>query len=213
MGYEAVNLSKWSAIYPVGGSRSLLKKLVHGLCKLTTLIAQLGFYMRKHKDEPLIKDVWNSFKGKPPPKNNGWLLFGYDMSFFIEAIFNQRSKTTWLKEWVQPSVSSLSNRSMGTNATGEDIMANAVFMPSSTRSFEAIAPFACLNGIPSISLDGKKGNWIQLADELTQMEKGVFGEESVQYASSLRPLLQRFVATFDVPNDPAIRLFWNGTWI
>jgi hypothetical protein len=41
------------------------------------------------------------------------------------------------------------------------------------------------------------------------MEKRTFGNEPYSYARTLRPLLTRFIATFDTPNDPAIRLFWS----
>jgi hypothetical protein len=175
-----------------------------------TILTQLGFYMRKHKDDQLVRDIWASFDGKPPPKNDGWVLFGYYQNRFVESVFNQRSKASWLKDWVRPTVPTLPNRPMGTVATEEDIMANAVFMASSSPSVEHLAPFSCLNGIPSISLEGQKGDWIQLANKLTQMEKGTLGKEPTEYARLLRPLLDRFVATFDMLFDPTIRLFWNG---
>jgi hypothetical protein len=176
-----------------------------------TILTQLGFYMRKHKDDQLVKDMWDSSNEKPPI-NNGWVLVAYGQNLFVESVFNRSSKASWLKDWLQPKFPSLPNRPMGTVNVEEDIMANAVFMASSTPSSEYMAPFACLNGIPSISLDGKKDDWIQLAEKLTQMEKGTFGKEPALYAHILRPLLDRFVVTFDIPNDPAIRLFWNGTF-
>jgi hypothetical protein len=178
-----------------------------------TILTQLSFYMRKHKDDQLVRDMWDNFDGKLPPRNDGWTLFAYGQNLFVEMVFQQRSKATWLMDWVQPNFPSLPNRPMGTKDAGEDIMANAVFMASSTPSFEPIAPFACVNGIPSISLLGSKADWIQLAGKLTQMEKGAFGNEPTLYAHILRPLLDRFVATFNIPNDPAIRLFWNGTLV
>lgn len=42
------------------------------------------------------------------------------------------------------------------------------------------------------------------------MEKGAFGKEPALYALIPHPILDRFVATFEILNDPAIRLFWNG---
>lgn len=42
------------------------------------------------------------------------------------------------------------------------------------------------------------------------MDKGAFGKEPALYAIILYPMLNRLVATFDIPNDPAIHPFWNG---
>jgi hypothetical protein len=133
----------------------------------------------------------------------------------VNIAFKQRSKANWLLDWVRPNFPSLENRTnhLGTRDGGEDIIANAVFMAESTPSVEPIAPFTCLSGIPSISLRGTKADWIYLADNLSQMEKGAFGTEPALYAHILRPILDRFVAIFDIPNDPAIRLFWNGMFM
>lgn len=89
------------------------------------------------------------------------------------------------------------------------MMADAIFMASSTPTFEEMAPFACRNGIPSITLLGSKADWTNIANKFTQLEKGLFGHEPSLYAHSLRPNLVRFIATFDTPNSPTIRLFWN----
>jgi hypothetical protein len=178
-----------------------------------TILTQLSFYMRKHKDDQLVRDMWNNLDGQIPPRSSEWAHILKLMDQWIMTQSKERSKENWVLDWVRPSFTSLPGRPMGiasTNGSGEEMMANAVFMAVSTPSFEHIAPFGCLNGIPSITLSGEKLDWIKLMDKLAQMEKGTFGNEPASYARNLRPLLTRFIATFDIPNDPTIRLFWNG---
>jgi hypothetical protein len=175
-----------------------------------TILTQLGFYMRKYKDDQLVRDMWDNWEEKPPPPNNFYMFLTGNHNQWVDIVFQQRSKAKWLIDWVRPDFPKLTNRSMGTRDGGENIMAQAIFMASVTPSFEPIAPFACDNGIPSISLLGAKEDWIYLASKLKQMEKGVFGKEPALYALFLHPLLDRFITTFDIPNDPAIRLFWNS---
>lgn len=99
---------------------------------------------------------------------------------------------------------------MSTKDGEAGMIAQAVLMAFSLPSSEPIPSFSCDNGIPSISLLGAKEDWVHLASKLIQMEKGIFGKEPALCTLILHPILNRFIATFDNPNDPAIRLFWNG---
>jgi hypothetical protein len=100
---------------------------------------------------------------------------------------------------------------MNTNSSGYEMMAKSVFIASSTLSTEDIQPFACStgHGFSSVTLLGTKADWIETADKVTQMERGAFGKASSSHANSLRPLFTRFIATFDLPNNLASRLFWS----
>ena len=53
-----------------------------------------------------------------------------------------------------------------------------------------------LCGIPSITLEGSKQDWEKLLLRLEKLPS--FGNEPSQWAALLRPILQRFVQTFDV---------------
>jgi hypothetical protein len=174
-----------------------------------TMLTQLSFYMRKHKDDTPLRDMWDNFDTGVPPKNNLWIMFANGMDNWAQRVFKQRNKTNWLLDWVLPAFQSAPSLPTDMKTSDEELIANALMMARSTPSIEEIAPFPCKNGIPSITLLGKQADWMRLADKLTQMEKGSFGNEPRVYATSLRPILARAIATFDNPNDPAIRLFWN----
>lgn len=116
--------------------------------------------MRKHKDEQLVRGLWDNWDGKQPQRNYGWILMSGGKKFGVDSVFQQRA------DWVRPSFPALANRSMGTTDGGEVMMAQAVLMAASTPSFELIAPFDCDNGIHSISLLGTKADWIHLTSKL-----------------------------------------------
>jgi hypothetical protein len=80
-------------------------------------------------------------------------------------------------------------------------------MASSSISSDDLAAFPCENGIPSVTLLGTKTDWAIVLEKLDLLKQ--FGEEPTTYSRMLRPILSRFVATFEKPNDPDIRLFWS----
>jgi hypothetical protein len=176
-----------------------------------TILTQLSFYLRKHKDDQTVREIWDNFDGRPLPKSNGWMWIVGGMDVVMNTVFKQRSKANWLPDWLRPSFTSLPSRPMNTNSSGYEMMAKSVFMASSTPSTEDIQPFGCGigDGFPSVTLLGTKVEWAEIADKLTKVEKRVFGNEPALYALNLRPILARFIATFDIPYDPAIRLFWS----
>jgi hypothetical protein len=173
------------------------------------ILTQISYYMRKHKDDTLLRDMWDNFDTGIPPKNNVWVMFANGMDNWSQRVFKQRYKTNWLLDWVRPAFQTAPSLPTDMKTLDEELMANALMMARSTSSFEDIAPFPCDNGIPSITLLGTQADWIKLVEKLTQMEKLSFGNEPRLYANILGPILARFIVTFDRPNDPAIRLFWN----
>jgi hypothetical protein len=80
-------------------------------------------------------------------------------------------------------------------------------MASSIPLTEDIAPIACGFGIPSITLLGTQKDWELLLLKLNRLAES--GDQPLQYSQNLRPILSRFIATFQDPNKHAIRQFWN----
>jgi hypothetical protein len=69
--------------------------------------------------------------------------------------------------------------------------------------FSFYDPMTC--GIPSITLLGEKADWERLERKLERLVD--FGEEPTDYASRIRPLLLRIIASFDNPSSSATRDF------
>jgi hypothetical protein len=171
-----------------------------------TMLKQVSSYLRRHKDDKEVSEKWDNLEGKSTPPMVD--MFFSSMDSWMEHQFNLRSKTNWLLDWVRPNFDTVHKPDIGSmqNST-EDMIANALMMSSSSISLDVLAPFPCENGIPSITLLGTKTDWKNLLGKLDSLEQ--LGKEPKLYSHMLRPILSRFVATFDKPNDLSIRLFWS----
>jgi hypothetical protein len=174
-----------------------------------TILKQLSSYLRKHKDDQDVSAMWDNLDGKTvsPPMAAMWVVNTTDS--WMTTQFDLRNKASWLAEWVRPNFGTASspdqpNILLNSSAA---MLANSLMMSSSFPASEALPAFPCANGLPSVTLEGTKDDWQNLLRKIDSLEK--FGKEPRLYGRLLRPLLSRFVTTFDKPNDPAIRLFWN----
>lgn len=64
-----------------------------------------------------------------------------------------------------------------------------------------------LCGIPSVTLLGDREDWQQLRGKINKIS--TLGEEPTHFASLLKPVLDKFVASFDDPSSPDVAKFWN----
>jgi hypothetical protein len=172
-----------------------------------TILKQLGSYMRRHKDDKEVSEKWDNYEGKQTLPD----LFFPNLGTWTELQFLIRNKTNWLRDWVQPNFSTIGQESMGVGMMARALMMASSSLPplSSPPSLlgEELASFPCKNGIPSITLIGTQADWRNLLGKLDRL--GDFGKEPTQYSRILRPILSRFVTTFEKPNDTGIRLFWS----
>ncbi|KAF2429953.1 hypothetical protein EJ08DRAFT_716097 [Tothia fuscella] len=172
-----------------------------------TVLKQLSFYLRKHKDDKEVAENWDNREGKATPSHSG--LFLRDLARYTRDQFNLRSKADWMLEWARPGFTTISQHPyyMIQNST-EELMANALLMSSPYPSTEDMPAFPCKNGFPSITLNGTQSDWKAILEKISSLEK--FGKEPKLYGRLLHAVVSRFVQTFDNPNDPATRLFWNN---
>jgi hypothetical protein len=61
-------------------------------------------------------------------------------------------------------------------------------------------------GIPSVTLLGEREDWEDIVQRLDKLAE--LGDEPTVFAGLLRPILQRFISTFDPQHSPATRDFW-----
>jgi hypothetical protein len=171
-----------------------------------TILKQLSFYLRKHKDDKEVAEVWDNLDGKQtPPMYGMWVT---STANWVLGQFNLRSKADWMRDWVRPELTTVSQQPKDiTTNSSEEMVANALMMSYPSRSTEDLPAFPCQNRFPSITLAGTQDDWKKILIKVNSLEK--FGKEPKLYGLLLRIVLSRFVQTFDTPNDPAIRLFWN----
>ncbi|SPO00760.1 uncharacterized protein DNG_03508 [Cephalotrichum gorgonifer] len=159
-----------------------------------TILVQLNFYMGTHAEE--VRDLFVNHEGRETilVEDYTWMLVLERFQYEIQ----DRVKTDWLLEWIQPNF---------TTTTDSDRMtANVLMMGLMKQYFNYEGSIIC--GLPSVTLLGTKEDWQSLYDRLEHLPD--FGAEPEAYQRRLRPILSRFVASFDDPDSKEIISFWNS---
>jgi hypothetical protein len=106
-------------------------------------------------------------------------------------------RTSWLSDWISPGFS--------TSTVEDERTATILMMGVMKGYFQYVIDDTC--GIPSITLLGRRQDWQRLIDKIDRLSS--FGEQPSNYAKRLRPLLSRFVRTFDDPMSTESNDFWS----
>jgi hypothetical protein len=158
-----------------------------------SILAQMNLYMQKNAES--VRDLFVSHTGKKEI-----IVEGYTVQEILAKFggsLQEHVKTDWLLDWITPNF---------TTSTETDVLtANVLMMGLMKQYFDY--GFGIICGIPSVTLLGEKSDWEGLLARLDRLPD--FGEEPAAYAAQLRPILSRFVWTFDTPDKPEIRRFWD----
>ncbi|KAH7146290.1 hypothetical protein EDB81DRAFT_486995 [Dactylonectria macrodidyma] len=156
------------------------------------ILAQLNFYMAAHAED--LRDLFVSHEGKEAIRI-GALTWRDVVAAFGSAI-QARVKTDWLLDWVMPGFS--------TSTEDDEVTAAVLMMGLMQHFFEFEGIVIC--GIPSVTLQGEREDWVKLLAKLDRL--GAWGEEPAAFATNLRPILRRFVQTWDEPESEEVISFW-----
>ncbi|OAQ87516.1 hypothetical protein VFPFJ_01587 [Purpureocillium lilacinum] len=157
------------------------------------ILTQLNFYMAKHADELRHLFVDKAEREQIIVRELDWPSVVGAFGKHIQ----QRVKTDWLLDWITPGFT--------TSTAHDNITATVLMMGLTQRYFEFIGGIRC--GIPSVQLLGERADWARLLDKLEHLPR--LGAEPAAYARALRPILSRFVQTWDEPGSDAVREFWG----
>ncbi|KAM0274378.1 hypothetical protein ACHAQH_007915 [Verticillium albo-atrum] len=158
-----------------------------------TILVQMNFYMISHAED--IRHLFVDHEGQETItiEDFSWKEVLIRFQHEIQA----RVKTDWLQDWIIPDFST---------TTEDDLMTANILMMGLTKAyFRFEGGIIC--GLPSVTLQGEKSDWKALLDKLERLPE--FGDEPAAYAKRLRPILSRFVKSFDEPDSPEIVGFWN----
>jgi Domain of unknown function (DUF4419) len=106
-----------------------------------------------------------------------------------------------LKDWILQSFST---------TTDTDRAVSAITMMGTLQAyFSYKAYLKC--GIPSVTLQGTREDWVQLRDAVANPSKlPTFGKETAEWSRVLHTVLTRFVTSFDDPTSSRTRSFWQN---
>ncbi|QPH09586.1 hypothetical protein C2857_000454 [Epichloe festucae Fl1] len=157
------------------------------------ILAQLNFYMTKNAES--IRQLFVNSEGKEQITVHEITWKSVIAAFGKEI--QRRVKTDWLLGWVAPGFS--------TSTQNDNMTATVLMMGLMQHYFEFSGGIIC--GIPSVTLLGTRDDWVKLYAKLDRLKE--WGTEPAQYANNLKPILSRFVQTWDEPDSPAIKSFWE----
>jgi hypothetical protein len=157
------------------------------------ILAQLNFYMTGHAEE--VRHLFVNFQGKEEITVLE-LTWKKVIAAFASEI-QKRVKTRWLLGWVTPGFS--------TSTRNDNLTATVLMMGLMQHYFQFTGGIIC--GIPSVTLLGTRQDWVKLSLKLDHLAD--FGAEPARYARNLKPILGRFVQTWDEPHSRAVRSFWS----
>ena len=164
------------------------------------IISQLGFYINCHAEE--LRGLFVTHQGKKElvvtfPTGTRYTVdfgvFAEEMSRLVEE--NVVDPT--LRQWVMPAFT--------TTTKQDNVIASILLMGVTQKYFDYECCCAC--GLPSVTLLGEKTDWELIHHRLDKLE--TFGVEPSQFCALLRPVLSRFVKSFDEPASEDTIDFWQ----
>ncbi|PTB77077.1 hypothetical protein M440DRAFT_1355487 [Trichoderma longibrachiatum ATCC 18648] len=158
------------------------------------ILAQLNFYMTAHAED--VRHLFVDHEGKE--EIQVWRLSWRDVIAAFGGEIQKRVKTDWLLDWIMPGFS--------TSDDNDGLTATVLMMGLMQHYFEFSGGIIC--GLPEVTLLGERDDWVKLLEKLDRLKE--WGEEPADYAERLRPILTRFVGTWDEPDSDATKDFWKN---
>ncbi|KAK0104379.1 hypothetical protein ONS95_004673 [Cadophora gregata] len=171
------------------------------------ILAQLNIYINAHAEELRSMFVDHAGAGVQKPLKildlsdiKGSSKFGVDwgkFSFKMGKMIAENIKDPSLREWILPC--------FGTTTKVDQAVASIMMMATLQKFFSYGCDVCC--GLPSVTLLGEKGDWERLAEKAERLV--TFGGEAETWYGLLKPVLARFVKSFDEPESEEIKDFWQ----
>lgn len=168
------------------------------------ILAQLNIFVNAHAEE--LRDMFVSHEGQKHLEITdtkgitGDARHGVDwgkFTFAMTKLIAENVKDPSLREWILPAFT--------TTKKIDQAVAAILMMATSQKYFSYGFGLTC--GLPSVTLLGEKSDWEKLAKRAERLS--TFGEEPMQWYTLLKPVLSRFVQSFDAPESEEIKDFWQ----
>lgn len=159
------------------------------------ILTQLNLYINKNAEE--LRHLFVAHEGK---KELTVKRLDYDYAAFAETMtykLEENIVDPSLREWIMPAF---------TTTTDTDRVVASVVMMGALQEYFSYR-FHTLCGLPSVTLLGEKGDWEAILAKLERIP--TFGEKPAQWYQLLRPVITRFISTFDAPESDETKDFWQ----
>ncbi|KAK5745779.1 hypothetical protein LTR17_001281 [Elasticomyces elasticus] len=162
------------------------------------ILTQLSFYINAHAEELRGQFVAHEGKKRLEVKYESGDRYTVDFADFAEKIgylIEENVVDPELRKWMMPAFS--------TTTQHDIVVASIVMMASMQKYFEYYCMIMC--GLPSVTLLGEKSDYELIATKLEKLCS--YGEEPTAFCEGLRPIVRRFISSFDAPD--AEKDFWG----
>ncbi|EAT87510.1 hypothetical protein HBI56_122700 [Parastagonospora nodorum] len=164
------------------------------------ILSQLNFYINAHAE-----DLRSHFVAHEGQKELKVTAVGTIESVDIGALarrmtglIQENVNDPNLRDWIMPAFST---------TTVHDRTTAAVLMMGSLQAyFHYVMDIMC--GIPTITLLGQRADYEDILQRLDKLDD--LGPEAKDWASLLRPIMRRFVASFDPEMSSEVKTFWSS---
>ncbi|KAL8724575.1 MAG: hypothetical protein Q9166_007870 [cf. Caloplaca sp. 2 TL-2023] len=161
------------------------------------VLSQLSFYINAHSEE--LRSFFVSHEGREELEvfDGGTIDCVGPLAVRMTKEMDKYMVDPDLRQWILPDFS--------TTTDTDTITAAVLMMGAMQEYFSYKMILSC--GIPSVTLLGEKDDWIKIRRRLDKLPQ--LGPEVQQFATLLIPVLEYFIRSFDVPDDPAVCSFWT----
>ena len=164
------------------------------------IISQIGFYINCHAEE--LRGMFVAHEGKKELEVVFETGDRYTVDFGVFAqkmsdLIDENVLDSGLREWVLPAFS--------TTTEHDKIVASILLMGVTQKYFDFKCTMCC--GLPSVTLLGQKTDWQLIYSRLDKLE--TFGAEPIHFCKLLRPVISRFVKSFEEPTSDDTISFWQ----
>lgn len=168
-----------------------------------TILLQLNFYINANAEKMRTKFVSHEGQKKLVllAKDFG-VVSAADVDF---AKFAFRMGEELEKNIVDPTLRQWFIPSFTTSTANDQAIASIIMMSSLQKFFSYASMSMC--ALPSVTLLGTQNDWVDILQRIERLKD--FGDEPSTWYTLLKPILTRFVKTFDAPSSQEIRSFWQ----
>lgn len=164
-----------------------------------SILSQLNFFVNAHAEE--LRSFFVSHEGRKElvveaAGNIRTANFGA-LAYAMTGQIAKNVLDPELQTWIIPSFS--------TTTDSDRVVASILMMGALQKYFSYKMVLSC--GIPSVTLLGERGDWAHMLSKLEKLPQ--LGEEPALFYNLLKPVLRKFVASFDNPTAPEVLDFWG----
>lgn len=164
------------------------------------ILSQLSIYINRYGEEMRGKFVPPSERKELIVINRAQHIDEIDDETLATAMGNMLEENVvdaGLRSWLMPSFS--------TTTTQDSFVARVLIMGSLQQYIHSVEESHC--NLPSVTLHGMKADWEKILERLDKLIE--FGPQPTQFCTRLKPIITRFILSFDKPDSIEVKRFWN----